>query len=50
MENAEEFEKLLYALLEKAEKKLNMTDRTLAYILLREGIAYYLRTICQGDK
>ncbi len=45
MENAEEFEAWLVQLLHDAKVKLNMSDRTIAYILLREGTNYYLKDI-----
>ncbi len=47
MENVDEFEKQFQKLLQDAKDKLEMTDETLTYILLREGTAYYLRTICR---
>lgn len=46
MENTEEFESWLFRLLLDAKRKLNISERTLAYILLREGTNYYLRTLC----
>jgi len=45
MENAEEFEAWLFKLLHDAKMKLNISDKTLAYILLREGTHYYLKQI-----
>lgn len=45
MENTEELEAWLFRLLNDAKIKLNMSDRTIAYILLREGVNYYLRQI-----
>ena len=47
MENSEEFESWLFRLIMDAKRKLNMTDKTLAYILLREGTNYYLRQIVE---
>jgi hypothetical protein len=49
MENAEKFERWLFQCIEDSKKKLGMTDRTLAYILLREGTHYYFRTICNDE-
>ena len=46
MENVDEFERWLDKLLKDAKDRLSMTDETIAYFLLREGTAYYLRTIC----
>ena len=45
MENAKEFECWLYQCIDDSKKKLGMTDKTLAYILLREGTNYYLKQI-----
>ncbi len=45
MENADEFERWLSNLLKDAQSKLCMTDATLAYFLLREGLNYYLKSI-----
>ena len=50
MEHAIEFEKALSELLIKAKKEMNMTDDTLAWILLREGTAYYFRTLDKGGR
>jgi len=49
MEHAEEFTEWLYRLLKDSKQKLNMSDRTIAYILLREGLSYYLRDICNDE-
>ena len=49
MENTEEFETWLFRLIHDAKMKLNMSDRTLAYILLREGLNYYLKDICNDE-
>jgi len=49
MERAEEFERWLSCCIDDSKRKLEMTDRTLAYILLREGLNYYLRTICKDE-
>ena len=49
MENTEEFEAWLFRLIHDAKMKLNMSDRTLAYILLREGLNYYLKDICNDE-
>ena len=42
MEEAEEFERLLAELLERA-KEMEVRDSTIAYFLLREGTNYYFR-------
>ena len=47
IENVVEFQCWLDKMLEDAKKKLNMTDGTIAWILLREGTAYYFKTL--GD-
>ncbi len=44
MEDVEEFKKWLRQML-KDSKKLNMTNETIAYVLLQEGLDYYLKTI-----
>jgi len=49
LEHSEEFEEWLNRLLKDSKQKLNMSDKTLAYILLREGLNYYLRTICNDE-
>lgn len=45
MEQTEEFESWLFRLLHDAKMKLGMSDKIIAYILLREGIDYYLKQI-----
>ncbi len=45
MEDTEEFESWLLRLLLDAKRKLGMSDRTIAYILLREGTHYYLKQL-----
>ncbi len=45
MENSEEFEEWLNRLLKDSKRKLGMSDKTIAYILLREGLNYYLKDI-----
>lgn len=47
MENVDEFEKWLYQMLKDSKDKLGMSDATIAYILLREGTAYYLKTLAR---
>jgi len=47
MEDVKSFEQWLHQLLKDSKDKLGMTDATITYILLREGTAYYLRTICE---
>ncbi len=49
VEHAEEFEEWLYRLLKDSKQKLNMSDRTIAYILLREGTKYYFKDICNDE-
>lgn len=49
MENTEGFEEKLYKLLKEARAE-GMSDATIAYVLLREGNAYYFRDICQREK
>jgi len=49
MENIEEFESWLFRLIHDAKMKLGMSDRTIAYILLREGLNYYLKDICNDE-
>uniref|UniRef100_A0A6M3IXQ0 Uncharacterized protein n=1 Tax=viral metagenome TaxID=1070528 RepID=A0A6M3IXQ0_9ZZZZ len=49
MENAEEFESWLFRLLADAKIKLGMSDKLIAYILLREGLNYYLREVVEDD-
>ena len=49
MENTEEFESWLFRLIHDAKMKLNMSDRTLAWILLREGTNYYFKDICNDE-
>ena len=44
IENITEFESWLDKMLKDAKEKLNMTDATIAWILLREGTAYYFKT------
>ena len=45
MENTEEFESWLFRLINDAKMKLCLSDRTIAYILLREGTNYYLKQL-----
>ena len=45
MENTEEFESWLFRLIMDAKRQLNMSNRAIAYILLREGTNYYLKQI-----
>lgn len=47
VENVVEFERWLDKMLKDAKEKLNMTDATITWILLREATAYYSKTI--GD-
>ena len=48
MENADAFEDLLRELILECREELGMTDKTIAYILLKEGISYYLKTISRA--
>ena len=48
VENVPEFEKWLLNCIEDGKTKLGMTDETLAYLLLREGINLYLKTITKS--
>ena len=50
MEDTEEFESWLLRLLLDAKRKLGMGDKTIAYILLKEGMNYYLRQIAGEEK
>jgi len=45
MEDIIQFEQWLSQMLKDSKEKLNVSDETIAYILLRVGIDYYLRTI-----
>jgi len=45
----DEFEKWLYQMLKDAKEKLKVEDETIAYILLREGTAYYFKTLGQCE-
>ena len=49
MENTEEFQSCLFRLLLDAKRKLGMSDRTIAFILLREGMNYFLRLIMEEE-
>ena len=49
IENVVELERGLDKMLRDAKEKLNMTDETIAWILLREGTAYYFRTIGKSE-
>lgn len=49
MENAKEFEQWLNQCLEDAKDKLQMTDRTIAYILLTKGMNYYLKQLVREE-
>ena len=49
MENTEEFESWLFRLIHDAKMKLNVGDKTIAYILLREATNYYLKDICNDE-
>ena len=45
MENTREFEQWLNKCIEDSKKKLGITDKTIAYILLTEGLNYYLKQL-----
>ena len=45
VEDVVEFESWLDKMLRDSKEKLNMTDGTIAWILLREGTAYYFKTL-----
>jgi hypothetical protein len=45
VEQIAEFQRWLDQMLKDAKEKLNMRDETIAWILLREGTAYYFKTI-----
>jgi len=45
IEDIVEFERWLDQMLQDAKGKLNMTDETIAWILLQEGTAYYFKTL-----
>jgi len=47
MEQVKTFEQWLSQMLKDSKEKLDMTDATIAYLLLREGTHYYLKTICE---
>ena len=49
MEDVETFEGWLVKMLKDSKKKLGMTDKTIAWILLREGTAYYFKTITREE-
>ena len=49
MEQIGEFEKALSQVLSDAEKKWQIRDSTLAYFLLKQGLAYYFRAISTGE-
>jgi len=45
VENVSEFQRWLDKMLKDAREKLNMTDETITWILLREATASYFRTL-----
>ena len=49
MEDAEEFESGLFRLIHDAKMKLNMSDKMIAYVLLREGTNYYFKDIANDE-
>lgn len=50
MEDVDTFEQWLAQMLKDSKKKLGMTDKTIAYVLLREGINYYLKQIASESE
>ena len=50
MERADKFEEWLQRMIKDSKEKLDMTDKTIAYILLKEGINYYLKTISYQEQ
>jgi len=50
IENVVEFQHWLDQMLQDAKGKLNMTDETIAWILLREGTAYYFKTLGKNNQ
>jgi len=49
LEDIDSFENDLNELLDKAKREYNITDATLAWVLLREGTNYYFKTICHSS-
>ena len=45
VENVIEFQVWLDRMLKDATEKLSMTDETIAWVLLKEGTAYYFKTL-----
>ena len=45
VENIVELERWLSQMLRDAKEKLNISDETIAHLLLREGMAYYSKTL-----
>ena len=45
VENVSEFQRWLDQMLRDAKDKLNMTDETIVWILLKEATSYYFRTL-----
>ncbi len=50
IENIEEFQKWFYALLNDSKQKLGMSDRTIAYILVTEGMKYFMKVVVKGNE
>jgi hypothetical protein len=46
LEDVDEFEKWLSDTIKAGQDKLDVTNSTIAYILLQKGLAYYLKSIC----
>jgi len=49
LEHTEEFEEWLNRLLKDSKQKLDISDKTIAYILLHEGLNYYLKDIANDE-
>lgn len=45
MSNVPEFEEWIYKTIEDGKKKLRLRDCDIAYVLFRNGLAYYQRDI-----
>lgn len=50
MEQVQEFEDLIDKTIHEAEVHLHISNRTMAYVLLREGLNHYLKSIYDEEK
>jgi len=50
MEDVKQFNEWLYHMLKDAKEKLEITDETIAWVLLKEGTNYYFKTIVKHGK